>query len=109
MHPVFDVSEAVRDIGMSASGNGFGRHLELDVVSVTVEAETLISNDIAKGKHVEKEKERTKHGTLEQRRGVGDGVVDMDKLSVFEVCFKSGEGSASDAEEGFEEGVRCSF
>lgn len=52
-NPGFDVSEAVGESGwVSGRGDGFGGDLELDIVSITVEVEIMVGNDVAKGKHV---------------------------------------------------------
>ena len=76
--------EAVGESGGSVSGDGSGGDVELDVISVTMEAETMMSCDAARGKHVEDEEEWTKHRTLGdasgQTRGGGGAVVDVDEL-----------------------------
>ena len=83
----------------------------LDVISVAVKAETMVAYDTAKGQHVQDEEERTKHRTLGdalgQRSSGGGAVVYVDELlSVCEIRFEPGEGSASDAEGGFKAGEK---
>ena len=84
MHPGFDFSEAVGQSGVSYSSDGFSTHVELDVVAIAVEMETMMTDDVTKEKHVEDEKERTKHQTLGDtlgQRSVGGGaIIDADEL-----------------------------
>ena len=73
---------------MGCGGDGFYGDVRLDVISLAVS-----TDDIAKGEHVEDEKEGTKHRTLGdalgQRGGGGSAVDDMDELvSVGEVSFQ---------------------
>ena len=46
---------------MSGRGDGFGGVIKLDIISIAVEVETMVVNDVAKGEQVEYEEERTKH------------------------------------------------
>ena len=45
-HQRFDVSEAV---GESGRDDGVGGDVKLDVIGITVEMETMVANDVAKG------------------------------------------------------------
>ena len=111
MHPDFDFSEAVGECGVSGSSDGFGGDVDLDVVSIAVKAETMVAYDTAKAQHVQDEEKWTTHrtlgDTLEQRSSGEGAVVYVDKLlSVCEIRFEPGEGSASDAEGGFKAGEK---
>lgn len=111
LHPGFDIGEAVGEGGVSGGGDGVGGDIELDVIGITVEMETMVANDVAKGEQVEYEEERTKYRTLGdalgQRNSGGGAVVDVDELlSVCEIRFQPGECSASDVEGGLKAGKK---
>ena len=66
-------------------------------------------DDLTSGKHAENEKEGTKHRTLGDTMGnrgcAGSAVINRNVMvSVREVRFKPGEGSAGDTKGGFEAG-----
>ncbi len=46
---------------MDCGADGFSGDVELDVIGVAVEVETMSTYDVAKGEHVEDEQERTTH------------------------------------------------
>lgn len=77
---------------MSCSGDGFGGDVELDVIGVAVEVETMTMYDITMWEDVENEQERTKHRTLGDALGQGSGgggvVVDADKLLTSDIDTK---------------------
>lgn len=75
----------------------------MGIISIAVKLETMTADDVTKGKHVEDEEEGAQHRTLGDTLGdegcVGFAVVDADELvTVGEVRFEPGEGSASDVE-----------
>lgn len=47
--------------GVDTGVYGCGRDVELNVVSVTMKTEAMMTDDIAKGKNIEDKEERTKH------------------------------------------------
>ena len=49
---------------MSSNRDGFSRDVELDVIGVAVEEETMLTYNITLGEQAEGEQERTKHRTL---------------------------------------------
>ena len=59
---------------MSGRGDGFGGDIKLDIISIAVEVETMVANDVAKGEQVEYEEERTKHRTRLYSRGVQESA-----------------------------------
>lgn len=52
VHPGFNVSEAVGDSGVGGRGDGFSGDVELNIIGIAVKVETMVANDIAKGKQV---------------------------------------------------------
>lgn len=46
---------------MGLGGDGIGGDVRLDVVSVALEMETVMTDDLTGGEEVEDEEERTKH------------------------------------------------
>ena len=85
-HPGFDVGEAVGEIGVSGRGDGVGGDVKPDVIGITVEMETMVANDFAKGEQIKYEEERTKYRTLGdalgQRNSGGGAVVDVDVVGL---------------------------
>jgi len=57
-------------LSLRNQGDGLGGEVELGVVSVAVEVETMTTDDSSEGKDVNEEEEGTKHRTL--RDTVGD-------------------------------------
>lgn len=55
MHPGLDVIEAGGQSGLSFSGDGCSGDVEMDVIGVAVEVETMAATDVANGEHVEDE------------------------------------------------------
>jgi len=111
VHPGFIVSEAIGDSGVGGRGDGFSGDVELNIIGIAVKIETMVANDIAKGKQVYYEEERTKHRTLgdalRQRSSGGGAVVSVDELlSVSEIRSEPGEGSAGDIEGRFKAGEK---
>ena len=86
--------------GVGDWGDGLAGEVELGVVGIAVEIETMTTDDLAKGKDVNDEEEGTKHGTLGDTvgdwGGGGFAVIYGDELmSVWEIWGEPGEGSAS--------------
>lgn len=56
----------------------------MGVVSIAVKLETMVADDVSKGKHIEDEKEGAKHRSLGDTLGdvgcAGFAVVDVDVL-----------------------------
>ena len=52
---------AILERGVSGGGDGVGGDVKLDVIGITVEMETMVANDVAKGEQIKYEKERTKY------------------------------------------------
>ena len=69
-HPVFDVSDAVGKGGEDGGSDGFGGDVELRVIGITVEEETMAADDVTEGEHIDEEEYWTKYGAL------GDSVRD---------------------------------
>jgi len=70
---------------VSCSGDGFSVDVDLDIIGIAVEVESMLVDDITKGEH---EQEWTKHRTLDtlgQRSSGECAFVDVDEL--FSVCI----------------------
>lgn len=84
LHPGFNVCQTLSEGGVDTGVYGCGGDVKLNVVSITMKTETMMTDDITKGKNVEDKEERTKHRTLGntlRERGYGGGAaVDVDEL-----------------------------
>lgn len=94
---------------MDVGVDGGGGDVKLNVVSVTVEVESMAADDVTEGEDVKDEEERTKHrtlgNTLQQGGDEGGAVVDVDELlTVGEVGLEPGESGAGDVNGGSEAG-----
>lgn len=56
----FHFSETVTEYGGGCGGDGFGKDVQLNVITITMKLEAMTIGDFAKGEHVEDEKARTK-------------------------------------------------
>ena len=69
-HPCFDVMQVVDEGLRGELGGWSGAEIQLGIISVTVEIESMMSDDLAEGEHVNGEQEGAKH------RALGYTVVD---------------------------------
>lgn len=47
--------------GVNSNYSGFGGYVELDIIGIAMEMETMMREDVTKGVHEENEQERPKH------------------------------------------------
>lgn len=84
LHPGFDICQTMIEGGVDTGVYGRSRDVKLDVVSVAMKTESMMTDDIAKRKNIEDKEERTKHrtlgDTLRERGNRGGAAVDMDEL-----------------------------
>ncbi len=64
MHPGFNFIETVAEFGVGGVGDVFGGYVHLDVVGITVELESMLTDDLTEGEDIENEEEGTKHRPL---------------------------------------------